>query len=123
MGSLRDVLNLKVGDKDDKNVETVEEANKAKEGYYITHQSTWMLVKAPKVKEMNQLVHSLPIRLKVRLFAEDEIEIITYNNQKISTIQSQIADFASAQISSLNMKVVLENKIMKFDGNGNLKDL
>jgi hypothetical protein len=44
MSSLRDAMSIKIGDKEIKNVETIQEANYAKE-YYVSHQSTWMLVK------------------------------------------------------------------------------
>lgn len=85
MNSFKDALSLKFGDKEIKMVETVEDANKAKE-YYITHQSTWMLVRGENVDTYKKLVNSLPLRLKIRLFG-DEFEITTYNTVKISQIQ------------------------------------
>lgn len=115
-------MEMMVGDKDIKGVQTLEEANKAKEGYF-THQSTWMLVRGKdKVKEIEKIVGALPVRLNVRYFGEQS-EIIVYTSSKISEIKEKVAKMVSADLPTLRMKLINEDKIMKFEGSGTLKDL
>ena len=82
-----------------------------------------MLVRgAENVSEISKVVGALPVRLKIRYF-EEEQEILVYTSEKVSDIKTRVAEMVSAELSTLKMKLINEDKITKFEGNGTLKDL